>query len=185
MDTLRRCELIKSLDNATVEKLLPVFVPLEKDSGTEIFSEGDEGDGLYVLDCGLVRATKKMPRGHNMIVALFHGGDVFGEMALITKSKRSAACVMEEAGKIWHLPGEAFLELKESEPRVHTALVRAIGSLVSNRLKSMTAEMSTLLRELSYTKKDMEDLREQVVLSKCGFMGFLGSLVGGRGKARD
>ena len=182
MEALRRCNLIKSLDIESAEKLLAVFVALDIEAGETIFQEGDEGDGMYVLESGVVRATKKMPRGHNLIVATFHEGDMFGEMALITQSPRSAACIMEESGKIWHLPGNTFAELKIKEPRVHTAFIRAIGAVVSNRLKSMTSEMSTLLRDLTYTKKDMEDLKEQVRLSKTGFMGFWGSLVGGRRK---
>ena len=180
MNTLKRCSLIKKLDSEAIDKLLPFFASEEKAAGETVFTEGDEGDGLYVVESGAVRATKVMPRGHKMIVAQFFTGDVFGEMALVTKAPRSADCIMDDGGKVWHLSLDSFDKLKKEEPRVHAAFVRSIGTVVSERLKSMTGEITTLLRELSYTQRDMDDLREQVRRSKSGFAGFLRSLVGGR-----
>lgn len=57
--------------------------------GQVIFREGDNGDWIYVLDEGEIKLTKELD-GQQILIETLKPGDIFGEMAYIDKTPRSA-----------------------------------------------------------------------------------------------
>jgi CRP-like cAMP-binding protein len=57
--------------------------------GQVIFEEGSNGDWIYVVEEGEVEVFKKID-GRKMVIEILKTGDIFGEMAYISKSPRSA-----------------------------------------------------------------------------------------------
>ncbi|MCK9196714.1 MAG: cyclic nucleotide-binding domain-containing protein [Syntrophales bacterium] len=58
-------------------------------NGQIIFEEGSNGDWIYVVEEGEVEISKNVG-GQNIVVEILKEGDIFGEMAYIDKSPRSA-----------------------------------------------------------------------------------------------
>lgn len=58
--------------------------------GTMIFSEGSHGDWIYVVDEGCVEIFRTV-NGKEIIVARMKEGEIFGEVAYITKGERTAS----------------------------------------------------------------------------------------------
>ena len=56
--------------------------------GEIIFKEGDPGHSAFVIISGQVEILKKTPKG-SVRLALISPGEVFGEMGVVDKSKRS------------------------------------------------------------------------------------------------
>ena len=46
-----------------------------------LFIEGDEGDGCYRVEEGLLKASVEAPNGNERILAIFGPGAVIGELA--------------------------------------------------------------------------------------------------------
>ena len=59
------------------------------DTGKEIFLEGEVGDLMYIIQEGSVRISKLID-GKPHILAVLGKGDFFGEMAIVTRVKRTA-----------------------------------------------------------------------------------------------
>jgi CRP-like cAMP-binding protein len=57
--------------------------------GQVIFEEGSHGDWIYVVDEGEVMLSKKVD-GQEVTIEVLKPGDIFGEMAYIDKTPRSA-----------------------------------------------------------------------------------------------
>jgi CRP/FNR family transcriptional regulator, cyclic AMP receptor protein len=57
--------------------------------GQAIFKEGDNGDWIYVVEKGAVEISKKMD-DRKIVIEILKPGDIFGEMAYIDKTPRSA-----------------------------------------------------------------------------------------------
>src|SRR5574340_373226 len=57
--------------------------------GQVIFEDGSSGDWIYVLDEGEVEISK-MVEGRKTLIEVLKPGDIFGEMAYIDKTPRSA-----------------------------------------------------------------------------------------------
>jgi len=58
--------------------------------GTIIFTEGSHGDWIYVVDEGVVEIFRTV-EGKEIVVARMNEGDIFGEVAYITKGERTAS----------------------------------------------------------------------------------------------
>jgi CRP-like cAMP-binding protein len=80
-----------------------------------LFKEGDvicredeeDGNEMYVIDSGRVSIVKKIGDS-DIILTTLDEGDYFGEMALITGSKRSASAIAHTQCKIHTMDKETF-----------------------------------------------------------------------------
>jgi len=68
--------------------------------GQIIFSQGEPGDGLYILTRGHVTISRRAPDGGELILALCQPGEHFGELALFDDEPHLAGrkSLMIEAG---------------------------------------------------------------------------------------
>ncbi len=57
--------------------------------GQVIFKEGANGDWIYVVDEGKIELSKQV-EGRKVVIEILNPGDIFGEMAYIDKTPRSA-----------------------------------------------------------------------------------------------
>jgi CRP-like cAMP-binding protein len=57
--------------------------------GEAIFTEGANGDWIYVVEEGTVEISKKVD-DRKIVIEILKPGDIFGEMAYIDKTPRSA-----------------------------------------------------------------------------------------------
>lgn len=85
---------------------------LELPNQCEVVKKGQEGDSFYFILSGsldvLDPENKKEP-----LLATLEGGDFFGEMSIINKSKTNATVVTRTPVILFKLPGELFLEFVE------------------------------------------------------------------------
>lgn len=81
--------------------------PLCHESGTQLITEGDSGDHLYVIESGVLDCLKII-NGENMVVKTCERGDLFGELALLYNCPRKATVVTREASVLWELDRESF-----------------------------------------------------------------------------
>ena len=86
----------------------------EKDA---IIREGEEGDYYYLIESGRAQVTR-LVGGANLVLAELKAGDVFGEEALISDTKRNATVIMKSNGVLLRLKKQDFLELMK-EPLLH------------------------------------------------------------------
>lgn len=82
-----------------------------------IIREGEEGDYYYLIESGRAQVTR-LVGGANLVLAEIKAGDVFGEEALISDSKRNATVTMKSNGVLLRLKKQDFLELMQ-EPLLH------------------------------------------------------------------
>lgn len=57
--------------------------------GQVIFQEGTHGDWIYVIEEGSVEISKKL-KGNRVVIEVLPRGEIFGEMAFISKMPRTA-----------------------------------------------------------------------------------------------
>jgi CRP-like cAMP-binding protein len=107
--------------------------------GTVLFSEGDEGEDMYIIRTGLVEIKKRVPHGE-ITVALLEKGDFFGEMALLERIPRTAGAeVVEDAGLIV-IGSEVFGDMVKSNPEIAVRMLRKY----SLRLRETTKQLEEL-----------------------------------------
>src|SRR3954447_20620268 len=111
LEQLARVELFSGLKPAALELIAKVATEESHAVGTKIFQHGDAGDKLYLILEGRVRISRDVPGMGEEALAVLGPGQVFGEMALLDESPRSADARVHERCRLLALPKDGFDDL--------------------------------------------------------------------------
>jgi CRP/FNR family transcriptional regulator len=109
-------------------------------AGAVIFREGDEGEGMFIIQSGQVKIAKHTATGEKTLVILSEG-DFFGEMAVIDNEPRSASAIAHTDAKLIVLTPEVF----ESTMQTNAHIVKKILRNMSSRLREANRQIATLM----------------------------------------
>jgi CRP/FNR family cyclic AMP-dependent transcriptional regulator len=110
--------------------------------GTLIIEEGTQGDTLYLLLAGRVKAFSSDARGREVVYGVYGPGDYFGEMSL-DGGPRSASVIAEQACVCTVLSRQTLREHIRAEPEFAFEL---IGRVIRRaRLATQSARSMALL----------------------------------------
>jgi CRP/FNR family transcriptional regulator, cyclic AMP receptor protein len=96
-----------------------------------LFLAGDEGDGCYRVEEGLLKATVAAPNGGERILAIFGPGAVVGELSVIDGSPRSASVSALRDSKLYFVSRADFEAFGRTSPEVY----RHVVSVLARRLR--------------------------------------------------
>ncbi len=88
---LRNTLLFKGLPEPELARLAAAMAYVEVPPGTTLIREGDHGDTLFIVYDGTVAVLKENAVGEPEPVATLGAGDVFGEIALLENTPRTAS----------------------------------------------------------------------------------------------
>src|SRR6185295_20407076 len=107
--------------------------------GHVLFSEGDEGEEMYILRSGKVAIKKKVPHGE-VTLAILEKGDFCGEMAILERMPRSATAEMVEDGDLVVIGGDVFGDMIKNTPEIAVRMLRKY----SIRLRETTRQIEQM-----------------------------------------
>src|SRR5688500_7724233 len=111
LEQLARVELFSGLKPAALELISKVAAEESHALGTKIFQHGDAGDKLYLILEGKVRISREVPGMGEEALAVLGPGQMFGEMALLDESSRSADARVHERCRLLAIPKDGFDDL--------------------------------------------------------------------------
>lgn len=121
---LARVPLFSQLADKELEALASQMTPCSFSPGTDIVREGDQGDGLYIIQAGMVKVSKKSASGQGeAALALLKAGDFFGEMALLDDQPRSATVSALGPTQCLFLSRTSFVAVLEQHPQIAVAML--------------------------------------------------------------
>ena len=84
--------------------------------GATIFSKGDPGISLFAVISGTVKISISSPDGRNAILNLIGAGEIFGEIALLDNSVRSADATANSNCELFTIDRREFIPFVRSQP---------------------------------------------------------------------
>ncbi len=91
LERLGKNAVMRSLPPSEVHTLIPFVRDFEIGAGQTLFSQGDVGDAMYLIDGGTLGVLVRKEGSKDPVrIAEITGGDIVGEMALITGAPRTA-----------------------------------------------------------------------------------------------
>ena len=151
----------------TLEAMASLMRKEVHDSGTVIFSEGDEGSALYLVTEGSVRLSKEIEQGDKVVTFIDLGvGEVFGEMALLSEGPRTATCTVVEPARFLVLSRQRMEDIALTDPRTHLLLIENITAVVCDRLREVTRRLTELLERQIKAEQAKESLETLLAQSK-------------------
>lgn len=109
--------------------------------GTVIFSEGEVGNEMFIIQNGVVKITKRID-GKDHLLAELGKGEFFGEMAIVSNIARSASATAAGTVEILSFDRQGF----EAMISKNTKIAMSVIDKLSRRLQNANSQIQQLLR---------------------------------------
>ena len=156
-DVIARIPLFSGLSRTQLAELQSIVLEKNFGKGGLIFSEGDEGDGFYVILQGRVKVFKVSADGKEHILHIFTPGQTFGEVPVFAGEHFPASAEAIHETRVIFFPRSAFVALLEKNPSLSLKLLadlsvklRQFAAQIENlSLKEIPARLATYLLVLA------------------------------------
>ncbi len=166
-DLLGEIALFKPLWPEERLRLAAQMRPKRFPRGEVVFHKDDPATHLFVIAAGSVKISIQEETGREVLVAVYRGGDVFGELALFDEGPRSATVTALTDTVVYTLSGSDLFAVLEKNPKAMrqllarlTRIVRRlsgqVGDFVFLDLESRVAKYVLDLSELSPGRSEVE-----------------------------
>lgn len=135
---LKRSDLFENQPPEVLRAVLAQGEVEELGAGAVVFEQGAEGNRLYIVKSGVLEVLAAPTDGADPVpVAYLGAGEVLGELALLTGSRRSATVRSPERAELFTLEKAVFLDLMLSLP----AFARNLCLVLARRLEATTLKV--------------------------------------------
>ena len=101
--------MFNALETAELEVVIDAIEEVKAAPSTEIITEGDAGDCMYVLESGSLDCTKVLKPGQAPTkLKTYVPGEGFGELALLYNAPRAATITATVDSIVWKLDRGTF-----------------------------------------------------------------------------
>ncbi|MBW1954379.1 MAG: Crp/Fnr family transcriptional regulator [Deltaproteobacteria bacterium] len=139
-DALAHSSLFEGLPREQMEAIRRIAVSRQAQKGEIIFSQGDPGNGFYIVDDGVVKVFTVSGEGKEQILHILGGGEPFGEVAAFTGRTFPAHAEALTDCRLWFFPKNAFVQLVQG----HSTLSLNMIALLCARLHQFAAQVESL-----------------------------------------
>ncbi|OPY91001.1 MAG: cAMP receptor protein [Syntrophus sp. PtaU1.Bin208] len=137
---LRSIPLFHGLSEAQLDQIRDIARDRLFDKGKEIFAEGEEGEGFYVVASGQVKIYKLSLEGKEQILHIYGPGNSFGEVAVFSGKRFPAHASTLLKSHLLFFPRTAFVSLISGNPSLCLNLLADL----SLRLRQFTVQIENL-----------------------------------------
>lgn len=99
-------------------------------AGQVLWSEGDPGDALLVLEEGQLRITRVTGGGADVVLSIVDAPAALGELALLDGEPRSASVIAQRPVAVRFIPRSAFLNLLRREPAAVEGVLKSLAAMM-------------------------------------------------------
>ena len=128
LSLLRDHPLFRDLPPAVLDHLGSYMRARKVSRGTAIFAKGDAGTGLMGVLAGTVRVSVASAEGKDIILNMFHSGDVFGEIALLDGRPRTADAIAMTDCELVIIERRDFVPFLRDHPDVMLKFIEILCS---------------------------------------------------------
>jgi CRP-like cAMP-binding protein len=136
---LKRIEIFAGLSEADCEEICRLVQAHHYCQGQVLFRQGDASHDLYLVVDGRIKVYIEHPEGDEL-VAHFEGGEILGEMALLTGHPRSASAVAVADSRLLVIPKEDF----DAYLADNVHVLREIAKMLADRQARTNARLSAV-----------------------------------------
>jgi len=174
--------LFQGLPQQQLEELADIVVDQTFTKGQQIFLEGEEATGFYVVISGRVKVFKLSPEGKEQILHIFGAGEPFGEVPMFLGGHFPANAETLEKSRIFFFARPTFIDLIIRQPSLAlnmlaalSRLLRQLTHLIENlSLKEVPGRLAAYLLYLSESSGDVMDV--ELDIAKVQLASLLGTI---------
>ena len=127
MVTLEEFPLFRPLTPSELAALHRISQEKSFPASREIFKQGEAGDGIFMVQDGLVEISAAATQNSSSVLSQVGPGEIFGEMAVLDTKPRSASATAANDSVVYFIPRDPLLALIAQSPAFALELLREIS----------------------------------------------------------
>jgi CRP/FNR family transcriptional regulator, cyclic AMP receptor protein len=139
-DALSEAPLFDSLSEEDARALRGDILVVKLDRGERLFTEGDDGDKLYIILSGKIKLTRAAPDGRENLQSVHGPGEMFGELSLFDPVPRTASATAVTDAQLAGLAHDALRAWLATRPEVAMHLLQALAQRL-RRINEVKADL--------------------------------------------
>ncbi|MBX5481342.1 MAG: cyclic nucleotide-binding domain-containing protein [Myxococcaceae bacterium] len=143
----RKVDVLSGLEGRSLESVIKVLKRETYNRGETLFSEGELGRTMYVLESGEVEVRRSNAEGQPVPIVRLGPGECFGEMALVELEPRSATVVVVQKATVWSLTNLDLWKLFQEDQYAYVIVLQNICRLLSRRLRKADSRIADFLSD--------------------------------------
>lgn len=134
---MKQVELFRELTDEQLAQIAAISHEERATTGAVVFAQGANGDGMYIVCEGQVEVQVRDSLGDSYAAVYLGKGQVFGEMALVDDSARSASVLVAGSGEtvLIKIPSADFTGLCVRDTAIGYVMMRNIAQDLSFKLR--------------------------------------------------
>lgn len=141
---LAKVTFFEGLTPDALAMIAQVTTEQEHPYGTRLFQYGEPGDKLYIILEGKVRISREVGGMGEEALAVLGPGEIFGEMALLDESPRSADAKAHERCRLLVITKDAFDDLLFLHKDLAYEVLWSCVRMLSSRLRETNDKLTFL-----------------------------------------
>lgn len=139
--------LLRGLDTEQLKTLQSAGTVLQCRAGDTLLREGEAGHEMFLILEGMARFSKRKDHDGESQIGLAGKGEVFGEIALVSKSKRSASVQAVTDLQVLVISQDFLQRAMKSLPEIALKLLFNLSHVLSQKLQATTQQWQDALHE--------------------------------------
>lgn len=141
----RKVDVFSGLEGRSLDSVMRVLKQQVFPRGHVIFSEGELGRTMFVVQDGEVEIRRSSEDGTSVPIVRLGPGECVGEMALVEMEPRSATVVATQKTVVWSLTNLDLWKLFQEDNYAYVIVLQNICRLVSRRLRKADSRIANFL----------------------------------------
>lgn len=125
---LQKTEIFKNTPKEDLQSIAAILKEVRLKPGDTIFSKGEVGDCMYIIEKGSVRIHDGA-----YTFAILKEKEVFGELSLLDAETRSASATCDQAGVLLKLDQQAFYKILSKDQEI----LKGILKMLCRRIRAL------------------------------------------------
>ncbi len=122
-----------------------------------VFRTGQPGAAMFIIKEGEVKIVKEISDKENIEIVKLTPGNIFGELALLDSSPRSAGALASMPTKVIAIFREELNKLLDSHPEIGGKIMLHLAIITGKRLKDTTSQLIELENEMHLLKANSNE----------------------------
>ncbi len=129
--------LLKGLDDAELERLVPIVSEIRLLKDEHVFREREACRGIHMIRSGRIEISKTTTDGWKQPLVILSFGKFIGEIATLEKTDHATDARALENAELILFPKEAFEELEKKEPHIMLTIIKNIAIVSALNVRRM------------------------------------------------
>ncbi len=126
-EVLAKAGLFQGVDAEAAEALASSLQYGDYSRGEQVFSEGEQGDTLFVVISGKVKIGRRAADGRENMLSVMGPSDMFGELSLFDPGPRTATATVLTEARLAYLSHAALRPWLTDRPMIAEQLLRVLA----------------------------------------------------------